>query len=138
MSEMPRTIASRSFLPRDLQQVLQLEADVEVVFDGGLAAAGHDDDVLNARVHRLLHPVLDDGLVHDRQHLLGLRLGGGKESRAQPRGGENGFANFGRHLLQFGAAGTPGIRQRGRRFDCVSPSRCAIYMYLGKQQQWHT
>ena len=103
MSEMLRTMASRSFFPRDLEQVLQLEADVEVVLDGGLAAAGDDDDVLNAGVDRLLHAVLDDGLVHQGQHLLGLRLGGGQKSGAQPGGGEDGFANFGWHHLQFAA-----------------------------------
>ena len=83
------------------QQVFQLEADVEMIFDGGLAAAGDDDDVLNAGMDRLFHAVLDDGLVDDGQHLLGLRLGGGQKSGAQPGGGENGFANFGGHLLQF-------------------------------------
>ena len=33
MSEMPRTLASISFLPRDLEQMLEFEADVEVIFD---------------------------------------------------------------------------------------------------------
>ena len=38
-------------------------------------------------------PVLDDGLVHERQHFLRLRLGGRQEPGAQARGGEHGFAN---------------------------------------------
>ena len=34
MSEMPRTIASRSFLSAAFQQVFQLEADIEMILDG--------------------------------------------------------------------------------------------------------
>src|ERR1019366_7427258 len=88
-----------------LQQVFQLEADIEMVLDGALAAARYHDDVLNARVDRLLHPILDDRLVHDGQHFFGLRLGGGKKAGAEPGGRENSFSNFSRHLLQFGASG---------------------------------
>ena len=44
--------------------------------------------------HRLLDPVLDDRLVDERQHLLGLRLGGGQEARAEAGGGEDGLADL--------------------------------------------
>ena len=64
-----------------------------------LAAPGHDDDVLDSRMQRLFHAVLDDGLVHQRQHFLRLRFGGGQKSGAESRGGEYGFANFCGHLL---------------------------------------
>ena len=100
-----------------LQQVFQLEADVEVVFDGGLAAAGHDDDVLNAGMDRLFDAVLDDRLIDDRQHLFRLRLGGGQKAGAEPGGGKNGFANFGR-------ASATSLRARMRHWqptNCVSP-----------------
>ena len=42
---------------------------------------------------RLLDRVLDDRLVDERQHLLGLRLGGGQEPGAPAGGGEDGFAD---------------------------------------------
>ena len=67
---------------------------IEVVFHGAFAAAGDDDDVLDARCDRLFDAVLDDGLVDQRQHLFGDDLGGGQKTRAQAAGGENNFANF--------------------------------------------
>ena len=113
------------------QQVFQLEADVEMIFDGGFAAAGDDDDVLNARVERLLHAVLDNGLVHDGQHLFGLGLGGGKEAGAKPGGWENCFSNFGWHLLQFGRAGAGNSWQLANL--CFAGPAVISIMYLGKQ-----
>ena len=76
-----------------LQVVLELEGRVEVILDGALVPAGDEDDLLEARGHRFLHHVLDGGLVHERQHLLGLRLGGGEEARTQPRRGKHGLAH---------------------------------------------
>ena len=76
-----------------LQHLFQLVADVEVVFDRALAAARDHDDLVAAGSHRFLDAVLDDGLVHQRQHFLGLRLGGGQEARPQSRGRENRFTN---------------------------------------------
>ena len=83
------------------EQVFQLEADVEVILDGGLAAAGDDDDVLDAGLHRLLDAVLDQRLIHQRQHFFGLRFGGGKESCAEPRRGKDRLANFCNHRFSF-------------------------------------
>ena len=50
---------------------------------------------------RLLDAVLDDRLVDQRQHLLGLRLGGRQEARAEAGGGEDGLANrrVGHHFI---------------------------------------
>jgi hypothetical protein len=61
-------------LPRQL--CVQLEAVVEVILYRALAAACDDDDVLDPRRNRLFHTILDDGLVHQRQHLFGNHLGG--------------------------------------------------------------
>ena len=67
-----------------LEVVLQLEGDVEVIDDGALVATGDDDDLVDPGGDRLLDSVLDDRLVDHGQHLLGLRLGGGKEASSQP------------------------------------------------------
>ena len=67
---------------------------IEMILDGIFALAGDDDDVLDAGGHALFGDVLDLRLVHDGEHFLGLGLGGGKETRAEARGGQNGFANF--------------------------------------------
>src|SRR3546814_2700495 len=64
-----------------LQRLHQLEVMVEVILDGGLAAAGDEDDLLDSGLTRLLHPVLDERLVDDRKHLLGDRLGGRQKAR---------------------------------------------------------
>ena len=79
--------------------MLQLEADIEVIFDRGLAAAGDDDDVLDSGMNGFLDSVLDQRLIHQRQHLFGLGLGGWKKPGAKPGGGEDGFANFCVHQL---------------------------------------
>ena len=50
---------------------------------------------------RLLDAVLNDGLVHQRQHFLGLRLGGGQEARAQSCRRKNRLANFLLHECLF-------------------------------------
>ena len=42
--------------------------------------------------HRLLDHVLDGRLVDDRQHLLGLGLGGRQEAGAEAGGGDDGLA----------------------------------------------
>ena len=95
--------AERFFLPdvgdvdhvgyrsNDLQQVgflalfehfFELVADIEVVFDGLFAAAGDDDDLIAARGHGLFDAILDDGLVHEREHFFGLGLGGWQKTSA--------------------------------------------------------
>src|SRR5829696_4500398 len=74
------------------EQLLELDRAVEVVLDGLLAAAGDDQDVLDPGPHRLLDHVLDRGLVHQRQHLLGLRLGRREEAGPQPGRWDHGFA----------------------------------------------
>ena len=75
------------------QRALQLELAVEMVLDGALVAAGDEDEMLDAGGLGLVDHVLDHGAVDDRQHLLGHRLGGRQEPRAEPGYGENGLAN---------------------------------------------
>ena len=58
----------------------------------GLAAAGDHAELLDPGRARLLDRVLDQRLVHDRQHFLGHRLGGRQEARAEAGDGQNGFA----------------------------------------------
>ncbi len=57
-----------------------------------LATAGHHAELLDTGRPRLLDGVLDQRLVYHRQHFLCRRLGGGKETRAQPGNGQNGLA----------------------------------------------
>ena len=94
MLEIARTCSRRSRLAALREVALQLVGGVEVVLDRVLALAGDDDDGGEAGGHRLLDHVLDDGLVHQGQHLLGLRLGGGEEAGAEARGGEHGLADL--------------------------------------------
>src|SRR5437899_1071159 len=109
-----------------LQLIFQLEADVEMIFDGRLAAAGHDDDVLNARMEGLLDAVLDERLIHQRQHFLGLRFGGGQEAGAEPRGGEDGLAYFGgHHSTVCGTAGVVCKENLARKY--ARPHRPTIH-----------
>ena len=76
-----------------LEKRLELLRHVEVILDGVLAAAGDEDDVGDAGGDRLLDAVLDGRLVDERQHFLGLRLGGGEKTGAEAGGGEDGLTN---------------------------------------------
>ena len=80
-----------------LEHFLEFVADVEVVFDGLLAASGDDDDLVAAGSHGLFDAVLNDRLVDDGQHFFGLSFGCGQEAGAEAGGGEDGFANFHGH-----------------------------------------
>ena len=72
------------------QQGLERAVGLEVVEQLGLAGARHDDGAVDLLgVEGLLHHVLDDRLVEDRQHLLGGALGGGQEAGAEAGGGDD-------------------------------------------------
>jgi hypothetical protein len=77
-----------------VQRLVQFDLDVEIVLDDRLAAAGHENQMLDAGFERLIDDILDDRLVHHRQHLLRNRLGRGKETGPETCNGENGFADF--------------------------------------------
>ena len=66
----------------------QLGVVIEMVLDRGLAAAGDEQDLLDSVGDQFFDHVLHDGLARHRQHLLGLRLGGRQQPRAQPRHGD--------------------------------------------------
>ena len=91
--EILRISSSCSRLAARLEERLELDRDVEVILDGVLAAAGDEDDVVDARGDRFFDAVLDDRLVDERQHFLGLRLGRRQEAGAEAGGGKDGFAN---------------------------------------------
>ena len=80
-------------LPALLQVVLDLTGTVEVVDDGALPATDDHDHLLDPRLDRLLHPVLDGRLVYQGEHLFGLRLGDRQEASSQPGRCDDRFAN---------------------------------------------
>ena len=83
--------------PARFEERFQFHRDVEVILDGVLAAPGDEDDVVDAGGARFLDAVLDDRLVDQRQHFLGLRFRDGQKPRAETGGREDGFANVGSH-----------------------------------------
>ena len=93
MSLMERTISSLLGLALDFQKSFQLGRIIEMIFDGILAAAGNDDDVFDARGEALLDDILNQGLIDNGKHFLGLGFGGREKPRAQACGGEDGFAH---------------------------------------------
>ena len=88
-----RAMSSSSCLAAGLELAFQLVGGVVVVLDRALVAAGHEDHVADAGGIGFLDRVLDQRLVHHRQHFLGLRLGGGQEAGAEACNGEHGLAN---------------------------------------------
>ena len=82
------------FLAALFEEALEHRSVVEMIFDGVLSFAGDDDDVLDAGGDALFSDVLDLRLVHDGEHFFGLRLGSGKKTRTEARGGEDSLANF--------------------------------------------
>ena len=74
-----------------LHRRFQFERDVEMFDDRGLAAAGHEDHLLDPRLPCFVHRILDERAVDDRQQFLRNGLGRRKEPRAQPGDGKDGF-----------------------------------------------
>ena len=63
-----------------------------MILDRRLAAAGHEDELLDAGRLGLLHRILDQRPVDDRQHFLRHGLGGRKKTGAEAAHREDGFA----------------------------------------------
>ena len=84
----------RSLLAGLGQSGLQLGGAVKVILDNVLVAADDNQNIRDARTDSLLHNVLNGGLVHNGQHLLGHGLGGGQHTGAQAGGGDNCLTNL--------------------------------------------
>ena len=79
-------------LASGLEEGLELDRHVEMIFDRVFAAARDDDDVLDAGGGGFFDAVLDDRLVDERQHLLWLRFGCRQKPRAEAGGGKHGLS----------------------------------------------
>ena len=79
-----------------LEGVVEVGAGVEVVDHGVFAWGGDEGDVVGAGGGGLLHDVLEDRLVDDRQELLGDGLGDRQEAGGEPCRGNDGFRGAGR------------------------------------------
>ena len=98
-----------------------------MLLHGSLAGAGDDDDLLQSGGDGLLYGVLDDGRIEEREQLLGLRLGRGKEPGTQAGGQDHRLAYAHRagasqfrliaclFYLRPGVAATSGARGVRRR-----------------------
>src|SRR5207253_5755483 len=80
--------------------LLQLEGQVEVVFDGPFPSARDDDDVFNAGTDRFLDSILDQWFVDQRQHLFGRGFRGGQEPGSEASGGNDGLRDFPRRHIE--------------------------------------
>ncbi len=76
------------------ERVVELELDIEMIFDDALVAAGDENEMLYSRLACLVYDILDNRPVDDRQHFLGNGLGCGKKARTEPRDRENCLAYF--------------------------------------------
>lgn len=76
------------------EETFERWSGIEMIFDGILSFAGDDDDVLDAGGDALFRDVLNLRLINYGEHFFGLRFGGGKKTRAESGGGEDGLANF--------------------------------------------
>ncbi len=82
------------FLAVLLEEIFEKWRSVEVILDRALAAAGDNDDVLDAGSHAFFSDILNLRLIDNGQHFFGLRFGGRQKTRAQAGGRQNGFADF--------------------------------------------
>ena len=94
-----------------LQHRLEFLVRVEVVLDRALGGAGDEHQAPGPCGERLFHRILDEGLVHHREHLLRARLGGRQEARAA--------AGHGKHRRADGRSGTGPHRSFSEGIDCL-------------------
>jgi hypothetical protein len=97
----------------------------------GLAAAGDHAELLDAGGAGLVDRVLNQGLVHNREHFLGHGLGGGEEAGAEASNGEHGFAQ-GLYQGTLSIFSTLTISDMGMRGEQVSRKR---FFFVKKNQK---
>ena len=84
---------------------MQRGNNYEVVFEGLLRRRGDDQDVFDPCGDRLLDDVLNGRPIDDGQHLLGDRLGRGKEAGSETSRRDHGLSHGG-HGRSVGVAAT--------------------------------
>ena len=82
-----------------LKHAFKLKVVIEVVLDHALVPVGHENDVLHAAPHGLLHDVLHHGLVVDGQHFLGDVLAGGQRTGSPTSDRNDDLANIHKRAL---------------------------------------
>ena len=83
----------------------------EVLLDGLLVVAVHDNHFIGSRCQTLFHDVLDDRAVDNEQHFLRLSLRGGQETRAQASGRDD-CLHMGHTFLRGNRREAPRKRRR--------------------------
>ena len=78
---------------------------IEMILDNGLVAARDENEMLDARLARLLDAMLQDGTIHDRQHFLGNDLGGRQHAGAKAGDGKHGFTDTFFHVAPSSLSG---------------------------------
>jgi hypothetical protein len=81
------------------QSGFELECNVEMLHQRRLAASGDHAELFNSGGARFLDRILDQRLVHDRQHFLGGCLGSGQKSRAEAGDRQHRFTQWFNHDL---------------------------------------
>ena len=70
---------------------------IEIVLDRPFAAAGYEDEVLNARLPGFLYRIVDQRAVNDGQHLFGDGFGRREKTASQTSHGKHNFSYLVRH-----------------------------------------
>ena len=76
-----------SIFAASAQRCHELRVRREVLLNGLLIAAVHDNDFIGARCQALFDHILNNRAVDHKQHFFRLSLSGGKEARAHARSG---------------------------------------------------
>ena len=102
-----------------------------MVLDHPLVAAGDEDEMLDARLARLVDHVLQDRPVDDRQHLLGIALVAGRKRVPRPATGRTAlrigfFIEVPVRVCAVEAIGCVSVRICYRLTDPVSGLPCGI------------
>ena len=64
-----------------------------MVFNAAFAAPSYKNNLIAARRNRFFHSVLNQRLIHNRQHFFGVGFGGGQKARAHACYGEYNLAD---------------------------------------------